>query len=136
MCWNAVLRLSGAGGGPFSYVELLGHPVLKRVRDIGAYCRPQLPAGERLLVVQSRRDEALDDDALGRRLAEQLVRVRLLDRPGEIVGVGRTDMPLSTLTDATLDRIARRADGRIETLETSDLAEGFVSAAGRLSPAA
>lgn len=134
MCWNAVLRVAGAGGPTFSYVEILGDPLLKRVRDIGAFARPRAPPGERLLVVQYRQDQGLDDEALGRLLAQRLARVRLLQRPGELLAVARTDAPLSTLTDATLQRIAHSGGGRIETLETSDLAEGFVSAADRLRP--
>lgn len=134
MCWNAVLHIAGCGGPPLSYVEILGDPMLKRVRDIGEFARPAVAPGERLLVVQYRRDQSLDDRALGRRLAEGLAHVRLLERPGVLLAVARTDTPLSTLTDATLQRIAHRTGGRVETLETSDLAEGFVSASDRLQP--
>jgi hypothetical protein len=135
-CWNALLRLEGAGGAPFSYVEILGDPVLKRVRDISGLARPQVGDGERLFIVQYRRDLALDDTSLGRQLAEQLTRVRLLTGPGCLLAVARTDAPLTTLTDATLTRISRRAGGRIEALPTSDLADGFVSAYDRLTPVA
>lgn len=134
ICWNAVLRVAGAGGPLFSYVEILGDPMLKRVRDIGEFARPNVAPGERLLVVQYRQDQALDDRALGRLLSERLAQVRLLERPGDVLAVARTDAPLSTLTDSTLQRIAHRSRGQVETLETSDLAEGFVSAADRLRP--
>lgn len=133
VCRNVVMRLSGGGGKPFSYVEILGDSCLKRIRDLSALVRPKLTPPERIVCLQHRRAMTGDVMADAHTLIRDLVRVGLFDAPPDLIGAVRTDVGLSTLTDAALSRLERRSGGRLETLRTTDLADGFIDWERRLA---
>ncbi len=132
VCRNVVLHIRGGGGTPFSYVEILGDKHLKRVRDLSALVRPPTSVPERILCVQHRSEMTTDAFADAQVLADNLLRVGLLQTTPEVVNAVRTDVELTTLTDVSLARVQRQSGGRIEVLTTTDFAEGFIDGRTRI----
>jgi hypothetical protein len=133
VCRNLVLHLQDDEAPPLAYVEILGHPRLKRLRELTGLVRPAPVRPDRLICIQHRGPLEGGADAGARRLLQDLAALGLLSGRARLVAAVRTDVPLATLTDATLARIERASGGRIEALPSTDLADGFVDRAGRLS---
>lgn len=135
ICRNLVMRLRGGGQRRFSYVEVLGHPRLKRLRDLSPLVTPAVDPQERILCVQHR--STMSDDAIADActLVADLTQTRLMESLPEVVDAVRTDVTLETLTNATLKRLERASMGRVEGLPTTDIAEGFIDRRDRLAAA-
>lgn len=118
---SRLLRLRRAGTEPFGYVEVIGDPAVKRARDVSAFARPALAAGERLVCVQLR--GACD----GRETRDALVRIGLLPDSAELLDWAASDIALATLTDRCLAALDRRCAPRLKVVRTTDFADGYVS---------
>lgn len=136
--FNAVLHIRSPAGLKSSYVEILGDKHLKRVRDVGRLTDPPPTPGESLLCVQYRDPKRVTREGLGPYLTKHLVRLNLIDPRAEVLGVHTSETRLTTVTDAALTDLERRAASALQLLRTTDFADGFVTAQrnlrGLLSP--
>lgn len=131
---NRVVTLVLRGDDPMrpmsSYSELMGDPMLKRVRDVTAFCLPKPGAGAFVMAVQLR-DRG--DQALAQRGPEailgHLASLRLVSNQARLSQSARCDYACSTLSDASLAAIERQSCGRLVAIRTTDFADGFRPAA-------
>lgn len=124
-----LLRWSGGCPPGYSYVEILGDRLLKRVRDITAFALPLLPDGQFLLAAQLRDTNAGALSAPGvAEIITQLRKLQLLPADARIAEWDCAAYPLQTIGDRDLMELAARSAGRIVAVRTTDLADGFQAA--------
>lgn len=115
---------------PFTYVELLRHPHLKRVRDVTPFCLPRSGADAFVLAVQLRASgERLLASTGPEVIIDILVGFGLLSDAALLSYSTVCEYACETITDAGLRIIERRARGRVVTVRTTDFADGFCLAA-------
>ena len=127
---SAVLHFAGNWCRPTGYVETIGHPFLKRVRDVGSIARPLAPSpggpADGIACVQLRAPGPADDRILAAWLTAQLKQLGLLDCDARPLGVIRSDVRLATATNASLHRLQARASW-IHVIPSTDLAEELLN---------
>lgn len=139
--FSAVLHLEGPPPDFAGYVEVIGHGVVKRARNVTAFAAPAVPPGRSLVTVQFRDDPRIADPAaLGQEAREWLVRLGLLPAQSRLIGTHRDDFDLATLPARSLAAIGARHPDRVTVLRTVDLGDqGYAVAPaplGRPAPAA
>lgn len=109
-----------------SYSELIGDPLLKRARDVSAFCRPKLDAGAFVLAVQlrDRGEQALAQHG-AEAILSHLAALKLVSVQAQLVQSARCEYAYSTLSDASLKAIEHQSCGRVLTVRTTDFADGF-----------
>lgn len=121
-----VLRGEDARRLPFTYVELLRHPDIKRVRDVTPFCLPQLDEDAFVLAVQLRASgERLHASAGPGAIVDTLIGFGLLSDAALLSRSAMCEYASETITDTGLRTIERRARGRVVTVRTTDFADGF-----------
>ncbi|MGQ5701393.1 hypothetical protein ACUJ46_05010 [Sandaracinobacteroides sp. A072] len=127
-----ILHVHRAGQLAFSYAEIVGDRLLKRLRDVSAFASPALPADQRLLCVQIRPallGHAPADsggESAGTLALEALKKLGLLPHDAMLMGEDRSFLRFHTLTNRALGMIHRATDGLVEALPTTDFADGFL----------
>lgn len=125
---SVVLHLANVTDPHFGYVEILADRTLKRVRDITAYASPQPAPSDRLLCVQRRHDPDTDEATLGATTLAALQRLNLITN-ATLVATARQTLKLATIPDTALHALTRQTP-QIETLASTDLADGYISHRG------
>lgn len=121
---SLVLHLEGPAPRFDGYVEVIGHPVIKRVRNITGFAVPEAPAGQALVTLQFRNDPGPEAaPVLGVRAVDWLGRLGLLAPGLRVCGAYRDDVELATLPAQALRAIARRHSDRITLLHSVDLGD-------------
>lgn len=120
---NVVLHFAGTWVRPTGYVELIGDPSLKRVRDVGAFAVPALPEGEGLATIQLRgRDpEAARADAAD--VLSHLMRLRLVAQGARAIGIEWHIAYIATARAADLEHLSQAFGDLLEIIPSTDLAE-------------
>lgn len=112
-----------------SYSELMGDPLLKRARDVTAFCQPGVGAGEFVFAAQLR--DRGEQELLRRgpeAILAHLASLNLVSEQARLSQSARCDYAYSTLTDSSLESIAQLSRGRVGTVRTTDFADGFRAA--------
>lgn len=123
---SVVLRVRCRRPPGYTYVEILGDALLKRVRDVTRFTQPAVPSGEALLCVQMRdAGRQYLEARSGEELARHLCSLGLLDPADEVVAWERADYRLQTIGNADLQRLSRKTAGRVIAVPTTDFADGF-----------
>lgn len=87
--FSAVLHLEGPPPDFAGYVEVIGHGVVKRARNVTGFAVPGVMAGRSLVTVQFREDPRIADPALlGEEARNWLVRLGLLGEAGSSARIG------------------------------------------------
>jgi hypothetical protein len=121
---SLVLHLEGPAPRFDGYVEVIGHPVIKRARNVTGFAVPAVPAGQALVTVQFRDDPGQDAaPVLGARAADWLGLLGLLAPGTRPCGAYRDDVELATLPARALRAIARRHGDRVTLLRSVDLGD-------------
>ena len=122
--FSAVLHLEGPPPGFAGYVEVIGHGVVKRARNVTAFAVPAVAAGRSLVTVQFRDDPRIADPAtLGEEARDWLARLGLLAAKSRVIGTHRDDFDLATLPARALAAIEARHPDRVTVLRTVDLGD-------------
>lgn len=123
-----VLRGEDVQRNLVSYVELMGDPLLKRLRDVSLFCLPRLDAHEFVFSVQLRASgEKLLASSGPKAVVDYLVKLKLLSEAVRLSHSAICNYPYQTITDSGLRTIERRARGRVLGVRTTDFADGFRS---------
>lgn len=122
--FSAVLHLEGPPPDFAGYVEVIGHGVVKRARNVTGFAVPGVMAGRSLVTVQFRDDPRIADPALlGEEARNGLVRLGLLGAESRVIGTHRDDFDLATLPARALAAIEARHPDRVTVLRTVDLGD-------------
>ncbi|WP_276946831.1 hypothetical protein [Haematobacter massiliensis] len=122
--FSAVLHLEGPPPDFAGYVEVIGHRVVKRARNVTAFAVPGVAPGQSLVTVQFRNDPRIADPAaLGGEARDGLVRLGLLSPESRLLGTHRDDFDLATLPAHALAAIEARYPDRVTVLRTVDLGD-------------
>ncbi len=131
-CQTAVIRLSGAINLEAGYVEMLADRVLKRARDLSPFVSPALPSQEKVVAVQYRQGFSGSDGELGEGILVRLGRMGLVEPNAKLLDTVKFECVVTTLTDRTMQQLAERGRGTLETVSTTDFADGFVTESRKL----
>lgn len=127
---SLVIRGRDPERAAYGYVELMRDPLLQRVRDVTAFCRPDVAAPEFVLCVQIRRRGLPAFDAGGVEAIHRHLRgIGLLSARSELIADDMCHYEYRTMTDASLAALESAARGRIVAVRTTDFADGFLTAA-------
>jgi hypothetical protein len=116
----------------FSYVEIIGDPRLRRIRDVSSFVTPAVSGNRRVFCIQLRESGFDADEALNRQIArvtEKLVELGLLDRSAKILKAELDRIVYQTLSDRELDRLSARHQA-LASIRTTDFAEDMLSLVG------
>lgn len=121
-----ILRGHDPARPAISYVELLRHAHLKRVRDVSHYVRPAAGQGEFVLAVQLRDTSwnvtTRTDVA---RAVQYLMELMLLSPSAVVTDHALHIYSCDTITNAGMQQIEQRSGGCISGLRTTDFADEF-----------
>lgn len=106
------------------YAEIIGDPVLKRVRDVAPFVSPEVAPGEALITVQLRHDPGdLADAPLVDMILSKLQDLNLLEDSASCVALHRDFVRLGTLPNQVLSEIEAEYCDQITVLRTVDLGD-------------
>ena len=124
---SLVLRGLDSERSRYSYVELLRDPHLKRVRDVTAYCVPEVACDEFVLCAQLRASgERLLAAGGTNAIAKHLKDLGFLSAQARLSDSAASAYEYQTITDASLLEVERRGLGRIIAVRTTDFGDGFM----------
>jgi glycine/D-amino acid oxidase-like deaminating enzyme len=131
---NRIVTLILRGEDPMrpmsSYSELMGDPLLKRARDVTAFCVPAIGVGEFVFAVQLRDRGAQELAQHGAEaILAHLASLKLVSKQAQLSQSACCDYAYSTLPDSSLAVIERTSRGRVLAIRTTDFADGFRTAA-------
>ena len=112
----------------FGYVELLGDPLIRRLRNVGRFVRPALEPGRAIACVQVREDGfgGTDREELVSAVTARLGSLGFLSEEDRVIDSIDTTFEYWTIPDAELDRIGRELGPSVRGITTTDVAEGLV----------
>ncbi|MDZ4371006.1 MAG: FAD-dependent oxidoreductase [Phenylobacterium sp.] len=126
-CHSVVLHVVDHAPGAFGYVEVLGDPVIKRVRDVSLFAAPSVPAGQALICLQLREALPADGLTLAGECRDNLVRLGLLSAGATVIAAARHDYGFVTITDHALRHLRRLSGGLLDVLHSTDFADGYMA---------
>ena len=112
----------------FGYVEVLGDPLIRRVRNVSSFVRPKLLSGRSIVCIQVRESNAVDTELndLVEEVVQRLRVLRLLSSDDRVVDSVDTPFEYWTIPAAELDRLNESLGGSACGIATTDVAEGLV----------
>lgn len=121
--WSLLLHLKGQACFRHNYMEVVADKVIRRVRNVGTFARPRLQPDHHVICVQLREPPSGDFSELGCRIADRLVRMRLMQKNLRCIDARSEPYRYATIPDRELKLMSQKLAPHVIAVKTTDLSE-------------